>query len=830
MLSFLKRELWRFRFYKSLESLAFAVLIFFAVTQFGFFSKLFFQAFIDFNPFFILFRNTCVVVGMGLSLTFLYFKISSILKIKISDVASEIEKQNIYFKEHPNRRGELRTAALMLENSLDNSSEDFQEAHLNIWNRRLPKFQRFLLPRREFYFSIALIFLTSSLSIFLHSHYVRTLPTNIQPWTPTQFEIRLPFEGAIWNTQPGALSGIASSEVRFKTPKFSWGLRTFLYVQELNQKWVAYPCKEFCELTLKERGQYAVGTQFFRSSFFPLQVVPDEAPKAVLMVKVDSEWLPATTIEVLNKKELLFQFSASDDIRLTQIELRHRFQDTDEVVQKWSLHEDHFKQELTLSLEGWKGGAHEVYLKLFDATQSANSAPIYILFADENTLREKRLQDLRAMLDEWVHVLGDLIDTDQDQKLAGGLLKRFQEMTYPEQEENSLMTAYIKELKSLGHRIENWAKFSPDFSELKKLIPKTEKAILYGLSLMFQEKTGEIQAAADSLHSSRDDLNKMLEKIREGKMDLNSKDLDEAFKKLASQLEEMQKKIRELPQGPQDDLLNREALQNEADESDNLLKRIEDIKKQAANGDNKGALKELESLLNQLSILSKEMERSLDQWKNNLDKGALQSAERYSKSLKDIQKQQEELAKKTDRLKEKAEKLEGDSQKNWQPIDPDKAKALKKEFAQAQKEQQKISEKLKQTIDQYDKDAEGSEWQQVLRSNEAKQSEEQISDRMKSSSDALNEAKAFESMTNQAEAIELLKNAQKSQQQTLDNIKSAGSSSSKPTARAEKVEIVGNEKQGEKERRRKIMDSLKQKVDDRYQKSHEHYFEDLLQR
>ena len=46
----------------------------------------------------------------------------------------------------------------------------------------------------------------------------------------------------------------------------------------------------------------------------------------------------------------------------------------------------------------------------------------------------------------------------------------------------------------------------------------------------------------------------------------------------------------------------------------------------------------------------------------------------------------------------------------------------------------------------------------------------------------------------------------------------------------EQVQIVGSEGKGEKERRRRIMDSLKQKVDERFQKSHEQYFEDLLQR
>jgi hypothetical protein len=48
--------------------------------------------------------------------------------------------------------------------------------------------------------------------------------------------------------------------------------------------------------------------------------------------------------------------------------------------------------------------------------------------------------------------------------------------------------------------------------------------------------------------------------------------------------------------------------------------------------------------------------------------------------------------------------------------------------------------------------------------------------------------------------------------------------------RSQKIEIRGTESKSEKERRRKIMDSLKQQVGEKYQQSHERYFEELLQR
>jgi hypothetical protein len=837
LLSYLRKQLWLFQFYQFTIYLAFSVFIFCSLFQFGFFSRYILEAFAGLSGFAPNFFWFSVGVGFVLAFSFLFLQSVRILNLKTSDVATEIEKQNFYFQENSNRKGELRTASFFLEGASETASEEFQNAHLNVWNRRLSKFRKILSPDRKFYTALAVIAVAFYYSHSIQNNFIRSFPEAIHPWTPTQFEFRLPFEDAEWKIESGALSGVAGTKTRFKAPSFRLGfllLHTFIYVRELNQKnWTAYPCAENCELTLKERGEYAVGSQFSRSTIFPLQVVPDELPKGVVMVKVDEEWVPSATIDVLNKKDLNFQLAASDDILLTKVELHHRFEDSDQVVEKWSLKENHFKSEITLPLEGWKGGHHEVFLKLFDVTQNATSAAVTIIFADENTLREKRLQNLRSLLDEWVHVLADLLDSNQDQKLADGLIKRLQQIEYAEDGESPLINAFTKELRSLGQRIENWARFSPNFSESKSLIQKTEKTLLYGLSLLFQEKTGEIQSTTDALHASQNDLNKLLEKIKDGKMELNSKELEEAFQKLAAQLEEMQKKIRDLPQGPQDDLINREAMEAQAEESQNLAKRIEDIKKQVASGDNKGAMRELESLLNQLSILSKEMEHSLDQWKNNLDQGALQSSERFGKKLEELQKRQEDLAKRTEKLKDKSEKLEAESQKKWQPIEPEKLKKLKKEYSELGKEQEKISGDLKNSIDKFDKEVEGSEWQQLLRSEQMQEMENQISDKMQESKDALSEEKSFESLGSQREAIELMTKAQNAQKQMRQNAESAskgGGLASGPQSKSEKIEIKGTEKQGEKERRRKIMDSLRQKVDEKFQKSHEQYFEDLLQR
>ena len=77
----------------------------------------------------------------------------------------------------------------------------------------------------------------------------------------------------------------------------------------------------------------------------------------------------------------------------------------------------------------------------------------------------------------------------------------------------------------------------------------------------------------------------------------------------------------------------------------------------------------------------------------------------------------------------------------------------------------------------------------------------------------------------------MLKQMESVQQQTRDQLENmaqqlGGSESQK----REKVEIIESEGRGERKRRQKIMNSLKQKVDENFQKSHERYFEELLQR
>src|SRR5690606_37360553 len=110
------------------------------------------------------------------------------------------------------------------------------------------------------------------------------------------------------------------------------------------------------------------------------------------------------------------------------------------------------------------------------------------------------------------------------------------------------------------------------------------------------EKAGDLQASTQGIQNSQQDLQRLIDDIRKGDKELTPEAVQEAFEKLARQLEELQEKIKNLPQGPSDDLINREALQEQLNESEELQERIAQIQEQIANGNQEQALKELESM------------------------------------------------------------------------------------------------------------------------------------------------------------------------------------------------------------------------------------------
>lgn len=769
------------------------------------------------------------IVALGLLLLMVCWSIVSRRRrwrrLSYADVAGEIENQNPYFRLHPEERSELRIAGSLLDSKRSEESEDFALAHIRRIDSRISDWAWFLRPPSLLGgWLVTLGFFTVILSQFPSVSEIG-LPKSGFMWSPQGHEVLLPFPGAEWERRTGSISTTIGSKVRFDAPKTF--LQPYVFVQ-LNDRWSVFACTQFCEFEVQGSGQYSVGHLLQRSAAFPIQSFMDEPPRSAIWVKVNGDLVPGAALQLLNIKDLNLDLTATDDLRLSKLVLIHKYMDQEEVVDTIKADGKAFRASFILKMDGWKGGLHLIYLEPHDDFTSSRSEPLQITYNDESTLREKRLRDLEALINEWTHVLADLIESKLDKKLSDSLRSRLKEIQYPGMESSGLIAAYSKELQLLSDRILGWIDIRAPMTQVDDLIKRTERSILYGLSLLFQERAGDIGQTAADLKSSQADLSKLLEQIKSGKLDINSEALEEAFKELAKQLEEMQKKIAQLPKGPQDDLINREALEAQAQEAQSLADRIEEIRKQAQSGDSKGALRELESLLNQLSILSREMERGLEQWQQNMNQGALQKSQEFAKKIDGIKKRQEELMKETEAAKEKLEKLETKPFSIKDKKDLRDQEALEKKVESLEAKQEKLSEDLKEAGEQFDKSLEGTEWSQLFRSEDAKALESETGERMIQSKEGLDSFRMTESLTNQQEAVEMLKKISEGQKQMQQQMQQMSESMS-PSA-PEKMEILGSEGKGEKERKRKIMESLKQNVGEKYQKSHERYFEELLQR
>jgi hypothetical protein len=721
------------------------------------------------------------------------------------------------------------------ESSADSSGISLIEHHRRYWAGRLRQLVKFIFPDRRFFIKLASALVLNLLLLQTSGAFRHHIPNSGLAWTPTEFSIRLPYPGSAWKTERGALSGIKGSFVRFSVAD-SEALQNYLFFIPVSGDSVAIPCTEICELTLTQNGRYAFGNMFHRSAFFPVQVQDDQIPRGVLLADIKGEFSAGAVIQLQNVASLKVRGLASDDIRVESVEIVHRYSESpdkaeNEVLFHKDIRLDAWKEDFEIPLSNWKGGQHQLFLRVRDQKSQIDSTPLTLLYADEETMKEKRLLSLRALIDEWVHVLGDLIDSEDKHQVVDGLENRLSSISYDIDGDAPMIAAYARELKALSSRIQKWLQYSPDMSGLPDLIRRTERQILYGLSLIFQEKTGDIQATQKSLSDAKGDLAHLLEQIKSGKLDAGSPELEKAFSELTKKLQELQSKIKELPSGPQDELLNRDALEAQMQESESLADRIEAIKKQIAGGDSKGAMRELESLLNQLSILTKEMERSLDQWKENVDRGSIQASQKYAKALEDLIKKQEKLLAETEALKNKAEKMKEESSKKWLPEDPKKVEQLQKAFDEKSGVQKEISDHFQKAREAFDKQVGGGEWNELLRSDEAKMSEEQAAESMVESQKSLHERRAFDSVEHQTDVLEHLKKSQQNQQNIQQQLQSVAQSAGSPGGQKnEHIETIVTEGKAEKERLRKIMDSLQQKVDDQFQKSHEKYFEDLLQR
>jgi hypothetical protein len=739
-------------------------------------------------------------------------------KISLVAVAKEIETRSEHFEYHPMNRSELVSAASFLD-----SSEHFEKAHLEFWETKLESFRVLIYPRRRFWLFLLGVVLIFAIQSIHSKRFSVPLPKSPWAWHLSEYEFRLPTLNARWIEKRGTLSVMTGSRVRFLTPDHS-PFKTYVFLQSTaDGVWRKRPCETYCEFSVDGRMNFSVGTLVKRSPVFPALAIEDEPPRPIIFLKEQNELIPHPSIRIANRKSVLLELVASDDLALESVVLKAKHAGSERELFRREVSEMRFKEDYQLDLEDWPGGQSEIVLIAKDSRHVQESKPLILFFENEDFLREQRLISLRSLIDQWVHVLADLLEGDRDKRIHPSTFERFDLMEWPEQDMQGALKVFVEGLRRLEETIRRDLGIG-DTRRLPVLIERVEKQILYGLSLILQERTGDINQSTREFNASQDNLQKLLNDIKSGKDDLSSESLQQAFDKLIAQIEELQNKIKNLPQGPSDQMINREALEEQLSQSEELQEKINQIQEQIARGAHGEALRELESLMNQLSILSKEISRSFEQWQENLAKGAGESSKKFVDRLEELKSRQEDIVQKTNELQDQMKNQARRGSEN-------QSKEMKAQGEKLRSEQDQLAQEFDQLVREFREDMEGSEWEQIFLNSEMIDLQSAARERMSEATRSLEEMNLDEAVMQEKESAEILTQMSQFQKDALENLETMSQPGAAGQGQVkEKTEIIDSEGRGQRERRQKIMNSLKHKVNEEFQKSHERYFEELLQR
>ena len=204
-----------------------------------------------------------------------------------------------------------------------------------------------------------------------------------------------------------------------------------------------------------------------------------------------------------------------------------------------------------------------------------------------------------------------------------------------------------------------------------------EKDVLYLEQLFDKRRAEDLVRIAKDLSARRRDLASLLEKYKQSPSEQAKKDLLTQISRMKARMQDMLRQMSELARGVSDEHLNAEAMAELAKGKDALggLSRVEEL---LAKGDVDGAMKELDALGNAMqdmlsslqrtagepdarnAALMKEMLRFKDELaavKGEQEKAAAATEQvkaQYKKALAERMKQSEPIARKLEKLAEKA--------------------------------------------------------------------------------------------------------------------------------------------------------------------------------
>jgi hypothetical protein len=220
----------------------------------------------------------------------------------------------------------------------------------------------------------------------------------------------------------------------------------------------------------------------------------------------------------------------------------------------------------------------------------------------------------------------------------------------------------------------------------RQLDRELEKDALYLEQLFDKQRADDLLKMARDLAARRRDMASLLEKYRQSPSEQAKKELLADLSRMKARMMDLMKRMAELAKGLNDEHMNQEALAELAKQRD-ALGGLDQVEKMLAKGDVEGAMKALDQLGNAMQNMLSSLERTAGrpgQENAELMKDMLA----FKKQLEELQSQQEALASETEgmkteyrkRISEKLKRLEDTAKKL-----EDMTGEARKELSQAEK-------------------------------------------------------------------------------------------------------------------------------------------------
>ncbi|MCF6154502.1 MAG: hypothetical protein E3K36_04455 [Candidatus Brocadia sp.] len=206
----------------------------------------------------------------------------------------------------------------------------------------------------------------------------------------------------------------------------------------------------------------------------------------------------------------------------------------------------------------------------------------------------------------------------------------------------------------------------PLLNELQKVqdeeVVEVESVILFLNDLIKKQKLEEVLDAGKNLIQSQNNIEKLLDKLREGEdAKLNEKVLSE-LKHIEETIQQMVEKLMQMAQGEHmDEFLNADALKKL--EQDDIMKELDAMKEAFSKGDLNAALQAAQKLLASLQEMMNQMQSSAQNLADSSYSDMFKDTNQLLDKISELENKERELTENTDKLKRDIQKRTSESTK-----------------------------------------------------------------------------------------------------------------------------------------------------------------------